>query len=195
MNSRLPDTFLITSVDPGRTTGLSLLQVTPITVTVVTQCAEEYIPELGTTPVNTIMGWAERYYGTPHVFLYEPFHVRPGKKSVDPVGLEIIGAVKDRLLTHNLRPYASIVAQEPVHAKRASRPLVTDAVLNRLGLFAYGKNANHINDTFRHAATYLAERAHRWTCETGWPREQQSAAPILPKQDPEPPNFNIPTQR
>lgn len=62
-------------------------------------------------------------------------------------------------------PYERIVPQEPVQAKN----LVTDEVLERVGLLATGPFAVHINDAHRHAVTWLALISYMPVCTRGWP--------------------------
>jgi hypothetical protein len=169
-------------MDPGYTTGLSLIDVTENGLQLLATAAVRYAPAQHSNPVDQIMRWGKEHYRRPHILLYENFHIRPGQKSVDPTALKVIGALEDRLSQSPWEPYLRIDTQEPGHAKRKNQDdhPVTDEILLRLGLTASGPDARHIRDTFRHAVTYLGERRHRWTRERMYPHLIRSSHAVPP---------------
>lgn len=163
----IPQEFFLHAVDPGGTTGLALLHVSPSAFTAVDQSADLYDPEHQKTPLITLKKWRAAYDTCPHVLVYENFHVRPGQKAVDTTALRVLGGLEEWLM-HETGAYHQAVAQEPVQGKS----MVTDEVLNRLGLHAYGKDARHIRDAFRHAVAWLARRSYLPVCTRAWPKKE-----------------------
>jgi len=157
-------TFYLNAMDPGGTTGLSLLLIAEDTFTVEKQTTVGYRPAVKESPVRVLQQWRAQYNDHPHVMVYENFHIRPGRQSTDITAYGLITALEHWVMDE--APYAEVIAQEPVVAKR----LVPDQVLQRVDLKVYGKDARHINDSNRHAATYLASRSYLPLCLQAWPK-------------------------
>lgn len=88
----MTDSFYIDGMDPGGTTGLVLLRITPDDYHVMETAAVRYQPEEGDSPVLTLKQWRTWYDDLPHVMVYEDFHVRPGQRHVpDTTALNVIG--------------------------------------------------------------------------------------------------------
>lgn len=164
------ETFHLTSMDPGATTGLTLMTITPDTFTVEHQLAEPYDPDNGFSPVNVLRAWRAAHPTWPHTFVYEDFHIRPGRRIPNTTALTVIDSVNRWINTEH--PYTHVIKQQPAMAKR----LATDTVLTRLDLRAYGRHAAHINDSFRHSVTYLATRQYKPLCIAAWPPRTASAS-------------------
>lgn len=193
------DSFYLNAMDPGGTTGLTLLKITPWNYTVERQAAVPYEPLEGASPIRTLESWRDAFDDGPHVMTYEDFHIRPGKYP-DPAALKVIGALEEwASVTHypawaeyrlpgrvraarrasvtempSKAPYRRIVTQEPVQAKREET--VNDAVLSRLDLKAYGPMSQHINDAFRHAVSWLSTWGYLPVCQKAWPRRTLATA-------------------
>ena len=156
-------TFYLNAMDPGGTTGLSLLLVTEETFTVEKQVSSGYRPDKGESPIRVLKNWRRSYDDHPHVMVYENFHIRPGRASTDITAFGLIVAMEHWVMDDS--PYAEVAPQEPAVAKR----LVPDSILERIDLKVYGPDARHINDSNRHAATYLASRSYMPLCLQAWP--------------------------
>jgi len=91
--------------------------------------------------------------------------VQVGGLSVYSSVLDCVESLYDPEVTG---PYAAVIRQEPVEAKR----MVPDDALRRAGMWISGKGAQHIRDAQRHAATYLAKQQYMPLCEVAWPRSR-----------------------
>lgn len=160
----VPTPFYLSAMDPGGTTGLSLLRITDETFTVESQKSTPYNPDRKESPIRDLQGWRRRFTEHPHVHVYESFHVRPGRQATDITAHGLIVALEHWVMDE--APYVMIAAQEPVAAKS----LISDAILDRLDLKAYGPDARHINDANRHAATWLAQHSYEPLCRSAWPQ-------------------------
>jgi len=84
-------------------------------------------------------------------------------------GMRLLQELRDMVTVQHKQtasPYMEVISQEPVQAKN----LITDPVLERMGLKMPGHDNRHINDAFRHAAAYLAQNRYMPVCSRGWPR-------------------------
>lgn len=153
-------------MDPGRDTGLSLLRITPDSYRMIEHQVVTYAPESFSSPLTVLKEWTERYPQHPHILVYENFHVRPGKKSVDTTAINVIGGVEHWLM--EAAPYVQVFPREPVQGKH----LVTDEVLVNAGLHVCnGGGARHVRDANRHAVAYLQQIGHIPLCRAAWPRK------------------------
>lgn len=126
--------------------------------------AVEYNVETRTTPLMVLKEWTSTHVGLPHFLVYEDFHIRPGKRSVDTTALNIIGGLEHWIMEED--PYTQVIAQEPVQGKH----LVTDEVLKNAGLFPKGSaDLRHVRDAMRHAVTYLEGCSYLPLCRLAWP--------------------------
>lgn len=92
---KMTDSFYVDGMDPGGTTGLVLLRITPDAYHVTETAAVRYQPDEGDSPVLTLKRWRTQYNDLPHVMVYEDFHVRPGQRHTpDTTALSIIGALR-----------------------------------------------------------------------------------------------------
>lgn len=151
-------------MDPGGVTGLSLLKITEETFTVESQKSIKYDPFMGSSPIRILREWRRGFLSHPHIHVYESFHLRPGRQSTDITAYGLIVALEHWIMDEN--PYDSVIPQEPVAAKN----LISDAILDRLDLKAYGPDSRHINDANRHAATWLAGNGYEPLCLAAWPQ-------------------------
>lgn len=156
--------FYLSAMDPGGTTGLSLLRVSEKTFTVESQRAIKYDPPTKESPLRVLREWRKNFLAHPHIHVYENFHLRPGRQSTDITAYGLIVALEHWIMDE--APYEVVAPQEPVAAKS----LISDAILDRLDLKAYGPDSRHINDANRHAATWLAQNGYEPLCRAAWPR-------------------------
>lgn len=165
-------TFLLHAMDPGRTTGLALMEISPIRYSLLTHTTTRHDPESGASAQHQLREWRERHPDMDHVFVYESFHVRPGILGVDTTAIEVIS---DTLAwVNDTKPYDYTVAKEPVQGKH----LVTDQVLKNAGLWTAGPEARHVRDALRHAVAHLQQIRHLPLCRAAWPpRSAQSLSP------------------
>lgn len=184
----IPTPFYLDAMDPGGTTGLSLLLVTEETFTVEEQKAVRYRPGNGVSPIRVLKEWHHQYDEHPHIMVYENFHIRPGQNSTDITAFGLITALEHWVMDDN--PYSGMFPQEPAMGKT----LVPDKILERLDLKAYGAGARHICDANRHAAAYLASHSYQPLCELGWPRPPRKAASDHPSSSPAPGACRTPMQ-
>lgn len=162
LSERYP--FYLSAMDPGGTTGLSLLRISEKNFTVESQKAVKYDPRTGESPIKTLREWRRRFLAHPHIHVYENFHLRPGRQSTDITAYGLIVALEHWIMDED--PYEVVAPQEPVAAKN----LVSDTILDRLDLKAYGPDSRHINDANRHAAAWLARNGYEPLCRTAWPQ-------------------------
>jgi hypothetical protein len=156
----------LSCMDPGSTTGLALLLATEGELVRVETAAVAYDPANYLTPLDTLKQWAQ--IPGRHGFVGEAFHTRPGLMIPDTTPEKVIDHVKIWIRDDN--PYNQVVWQEPVGGKM----MITDAVLERMGLRARGKNSQHMNDALRHGVTHLFDRRHRPTCRMAFPQRVRS---------------------
>lgn len=152
--------FRLVSMDPGGDTGLSMFLIERDTFRQEATDVVGYRPDQDITPLKTLRSWA--HADLPVTFVYEGFHVRPGKSHVDTTALEVIGAVREWHRTS--RPYTRLISREPVQGKMA----IGDDVLARMGLLRSGGLTRHINDATRHAISWLASCGYRPVCIAAW---------------------------
>lgn len=154
--------FRLVSMDPGGDTGLSLFLIEKDTFWQTDTDVVGYQPENNITPLKTLQEWSKAHTDLPVTFVYENFHVRPGRAQVETSALEIIGAVRE---WHRVaRPYVELVPREPVQGKDP----ISDEVLQRMGLLKSGGLTRHINDASRHAVSWLTVRGYRPACIAAW---------------------------
>lgn len=156
--------FYLSSMDPGGITGLSLLKISKETFTVESQKAIKYEPSVKSSPIRTLQEWRKCFPAHPHIHVYESFHIRPGRQSTDITAYGLIVALEHWVMEEN--PYDNLFSQEPSAAKN----LISNAILDRLDLKAYGPDSRHINDANRHAATWLAGAGYEPLCKVAWPQ-------------------------
>ncbi|MBD3004886.1 hypothetical protein [Streptomyces sp. 5-10] len=189
--------FYLTSMDPGGITGLVTLRIDKKDFTVERQLGDPYDPLHGKTPARTLKSWAENFRDLPQALLYEDFRLHSQGFVPDPTALNVIGGVETWLAgtvdvsslaprkavraksSHSRLadlggapgcPYEKVISREPV--QRSRKYMVTNAILERLGLLAYGPMTTDINDAFRHAVAWLTEQGYRPVCEQAWPRQR-----------------------
>lgn len=157
--------FYLSIMDPGQDTGLALLRIEEEDFTVEETATVRYDPPRHGQPSRVLAQWNRSYSDIPHVFLYENFHVRPGPVVPETTALEVIGAVEYWMYESDHRPmYARVVKKEPVQGKHQA----TDAKLKKLGLFFLGHEQRHVNDTMRHAVTFLTSLSYLPVCSKGF---------------------------
>lgn len=141
----------ILGIDPGGTTGISLIEFMPATE-----------PRLiGTNQIpNGLKGFLDWYHKSHHDWDFvvcEDFILRPGIHGVDLTPTYIIGALE-----------ALEMNKKKVHLQPpSSKPLCNDNVLKNLQMFSPGMG--HANDATRHAIIYLRGVRHMPTLRKGWP--------------------------
>lgn len=155
--------FRVVSMDPGGDTGLARFLVGHDVFRLEDTDVVGYRPEQGITPLKTLRAWAGAYKDDlPVTFVYENFHVRPGKSQADTTALEIIGAVREWHRCEH--PYTELVPREPVQGKS----VITDDILLRMGLLRSGGLTRHVNDATRHAVSWLAACGYLPVCVAAW---------------------------
>ena len=142
---------VILGIDPGGTTGISLIEFTPGTE-----------PKLLATSqvgngLKGFLRWHKMATYRWDFVVCESFTLRPGIHGVDITPAYVIGALE---ALEN--PRSKIHFQPP-----SSKPLCDDDTLKRLGL--YTKAYPHSNDATRHAIIYLRNVRHMPTLRKGWP--------------------------
>lgn len=138
------------SLDPGGTTGYAIIDYFDNQVELL---------ESGQISDGLTGFIAEWRYLKYDVVVCESFTLRPSVKFPDLSPVYIIGALEV------LSSQYPIVYQPP-----SSKPLCTDTVLKRLGMYQVGKP--HANDAIRHGIIYLRKQNHMPTLLAGWPKEE-----------------------
>lgn len=146
---------LLLSVDPGKRTGVSLVDFTPDTPAVL------LVNEDVRGGVIGFIEWAAA--NVPDYLMYivaEDFdyHGRPGADVKDP--LQVLGAV--HVLAHELQ--VPLTLQKPGGRLTA----VNDDALKRLGWYTPGNPGRNMRESNRHAAIWLKNHLHRPTLALGW---------------------------
>lgn len=139
------------SLDPGGTTGYSLLKVTGDSQLEIYRSGQIK---------GGLKGFLDFHWDVledEHIDLIvcESFELREGVYGVDLSPVYIIGALEA------LYPKTDIIYQAPYQ-----KPLCDDMRLKKLGLFEPGKP--HRNDAVRHAVIYLRNTKHMPTLVAGW---------------------------
>ena len=144
-------TTTILGVDPGGTTGITLLEFG--------LTSEPRILKSIQVP-DGLAGFLAWYHNVHHDWDFvvcESFTLRPGIHGVDVTPTYIIGALEA------LEQYRTkIYYQSP-----SQKSLCSDEVLKRMGLYHSGMP--HVNDAIRHAIIYLRNVKHIPTLKKGWP--------------------------
>lgn len=145
--------FTITAMDPGKDTGLSFFLIEPDRYEVKETNVIRYRTG-GVDILNQLREWKTASGDMPAIFLYENFHVRTSKKSVNTTAIDVIGCVMSWI--HDKHPYDKIVSYEPNQAKTN----VQDKVLERLGIKESGGITRHSNDGLRHTVSWLLSQRY-----------------------------------
>lgn len=188
----LREPFYLTTLDPGGITGITTLRIEKTTFTLERQTAIPHDPARGLTAPLAMPQWAQDFTDLPQILLYEDFHVRNIRAVPDTTALNVIGGLETwlagtltRLVTPTRPtgtsksslsrltdlgglpgcPYRQIIAKEPLQAKH----IVPDDILERLGLLARGPLTTDINDSARHAVSWLADQKYLPLCRQAWP--------------------------
>lgn len=106
---KFTESFYLNAMDPGGTTGMSLLRIDRDDYAVMEQAAVPYRPETGETPTAVLKAWRHRYDDLPHVFVYEDFHVRPIAAVPDTTALSVIAEVMAFALQGNANTHITRV--------------------------------------------------------------------------------------
>lgn len=166
----ITEPFYLHAVDPGKTTGLALMEITPDHYTLLTHAAILDGDDTTEGVVGQLKQWMELRPGR-HVLVYEDFHVRPNVIGLDTTALEVIGKMQQWIDSD--RPYDYVVVRQPLQGKH----LITDQALKNAGLWASnGPDARHIRDALRHAVAHLQKLQHKALCRAAWPRRSQAGA-------------------
>ena len=142
---------LILGIDPGGTTGISLVEFSP---------KDEPKLVASIQVPDGLKGFLNWYISSKHDWDFvvcENFTLRPGVHGVDLTPTYIIGALEALELNKK-----KVYYQAP-----SQKPLCNDDVLKRMGLFFPGMG--HANDATRHAIIYLRGVRHMPTLKKGWP--------------------------
>lgn len=157
----------ILCVDPGKTTGLSILEVGKTTPP--KQCDWMQVTG-GVDGFINFMYEQFNLYFEADLIICESFKARDAW--IDPEPLLVIGALK---AINTAYIGANLVLQQPSAAipnKKTKQGGITDEVLERLGLMGDLGHANrHQRDATRHGVVYLRNIGHTPTIEKGWPHE------------------------
>lgn len=141
----------ILGIDPGGTTGISLMSFGINT--------DPHIHSFVQVP-DGLTGFLRWYHNSHHDWDFvvcESFTLRPGVHGVDLSPTYIIGALEA------LEQYRTkIYYQSPSQKK-----LCDDDALKRLGVYQPGNP--HANDAIRHSIIYLRGVKHIPTLKKGWP--------------------------
>jgi hypothetical protein len=145
-------TTTILGVDPGGTTGVSLIEFGFNTQPKVLKFTQ--IP-------NGLDGFLAWYHTAHHdwdLVVCESFTLRPGVHGVDLSATYVIGALQA------LEQYRTkIFYQAP-----SQKSLCDDEAMKQLGVYLPGNP--HANDAARHAIIYLRSVKHLPTLKKGWPQ-------------------------
>lgn len=188
-------------MDPGKTTGLAMIEAHQSEFTVEKICTVKFEPEHDENPIRKLQEWS-RESKLPCILVYEEFRIRPGRRIPDITALiilselrkwtgsggerevynfqgihlwgqssremnDVLPLIKELTAYHGgtrKSPYVLIESQEPVQAKN----LVTNKVLERMGVLAHGAGSTHINDALRHAFTWLTLQRYLPVCRAAW---------------------------
>lgn len=129
----IPECFYLTAIDPGGTTGMSLMSITPDDYKLISTAAVPYKIRNGkvaSSPLDTLKQWHAGHTDMPHIFLYEAFHIRPGQKAVDTTAFDVLSEVR-RWMTTGLSPEHFAVLEVLARLRRhpvASNPQVLSAI-------------------------------------------------------------------
>lgn len=152
--------YLLSSVDPGGESGLSLLHVKPDGFELLDYQTVRYRPSELPPPTSTLIAWRQMYPGE-HELVFENFHIRNDSSAAakDPTALMVIGGIEQML--YDRSPYIEVTAQEPIEGKHS----VTDEKLEELNLHLDHKyTQRHVRDSLRHAVALLIKRRYRPVC-------------------------------
>jgi hypothetical protein len=151
MNWRRTLEQVILSLDPGGTTGYTLIEVSENT--------ELEILRVGQIK-NSLKGFLDFHWDVLEDWkidkiICESFTLREGIYGADLSPVYIIGALEA------LYPTTEIIYQEP-----KLKPLCDNDRLKKLGLYIPGKE--HAMDAVRHGVIHLRNSKHMPTLEKGW---------------------------
>lgn len=144
----------ILAIDPGGTTGVAELDY-ELSSQPVLSYAEQVEGGLA-----GFLDWYRARAGSWAQIVCEDFVLRPSVKFPDLTPTYIIGAIESGEYWNQVKP----IYQSP-----SQKPLCSDEVLKRSGLYQRGKP--HANDAIRHAIIYLRSIRHLPTIEMAWPKE------------------------
>lgn len=140
----------ILGIDPGGTTGLSLIEFD--TASEPKMLWVHQVPD----GLKGFLQWQSKTDRTWDFIVCENFTVRPGVHGVDITPAYIIGALEALEGKH-----VKINYQTP-----SQKPLCDDAALKRLSMHSPGMG--HANDASRHGIIYLRNVRHLPTLKKGW---------------------------
>lgn len=150
----------VIGIDPGRATGMILLEVpannSPVPIAYATQEPHTVIDALdhfareedGTIAANT---WV----------IVEKFIPREDVHGKDDVAQNINGMITQWGVSNTMLD--RVVFQTP-----DQRVMVTRPVLMRLGLWLAGHKNRHVMDATKHAVSWLVKMRHKMTMAKGW---------------------------
>lgn len=142
--------MLILGVDPGKRTGVALIEVTDETAPVLVGYWEVY---------GGVSGFREWWKTHPDydVLVAERYITRGGVVQKDAHHPQQVLGFLDQF---------DPILQTPAGRQNA----VSDAALRALGLYLPGKTLRNAREAARHAVWYLKSKHHRPTLKKGWPR-------------------------
>lgn len=172
---------LIVSVDPGKTTGISVVRYTPDTAAEVLHA--QFVDYADSpTSVRAMLsmlvegtlfheGLRGTHPGEPIIMVVERFVPERSAHGFDSTPIEVIGEIRADL--RDKAPWTTAVTawHWPL---RGAKEMVTGDVLRRLNLWQTRKKEprmRHVNDALRHTVGYLVRVGHKPTERKGWPNE------------------------
>lgn len=143
----------ILSLDPGETTGVTIVQFTPDQAPSVI-----YYDQITGGPVGFIRWFKSLPKDSYDEIVCESFILRPGVHGANIAPAYVIGALE-------------AMAEVPVTYQAPSQKrLVPDEVL-KIGATTYKPGKPHATDAIRHAILYLRGRGHKPTLQRFWPED------------------------
>ena len=162
-------------VDPGYTTGLSLLTVDAQwnKPKLMDSVSIEYAASgYGAKDLyQQFSNWYEMCRGesmTTDIVL-EKFTKRPGVVDPELTALKVMGVLDLWWAMHGVRIQSKFHERIPVQGKM----MATNDVLRRVGVHIPGHDNRHINDATRHGISWLIDQGHVGTCQSAFPRESR----------------------
>jgi hypothetical protein len=141
-------TTTILSIDPGGTTGITLLRADEKSISIIETIQVK-------DDLNGFIAWQKDFDTPIDVIVCESFTLRPGIHGANLSPTYIIGALEA------LYQGFDIVYQEP-----KLKPLCDDQRLKKMGFYTVGQQ--HVNDSTRHGIIYLRNKRHMPTLLKGW---------------------------
>lgn len=142
------------SIDPGRRTGVSLVNYTDSTPAALLGSWD--VP----FGVEGFFHWYQEHQPIVSFIVCEDFILREGKHGVDLTPVQVIGAVK----------VLALELEIPLHFQNPAGRInaVSDEVMLKFGMEHRGKAHRNEKESSRHALWFLKKQGHRATLLRGW---------------------------